>query len=85
MSNWDKLLRKVISLSADVRFEELRKILEFYGYNMQTPKGGSSHCIFRKEGCYPITIPKHKPIKTVYIKMVKAVIEMEETSNENNR
>lgn len=34
MSKWDKLLQRVCSLSADVRFEELKKILEDYGYSI---------------------------------------------------
>lgn len=36
-----------------------------------------SHCTFRKEGCRPVTIPKHEPIKKVYVEMVKEVIESE--------
>ncbi|MBQ5677179.1 MAG: toxin HicA, partial [Lachnospiraceae bacterium] len=59
MSKWDKLLNKIISLSKDVRFEELRKVLESYGYEMNAPKSGSSHYTFRKEGVHSITIPKH--------------------------
>lgn len=78
MSKWDKLLQRVCSLSADVRFEELKKILEDYGYSISAPSGGSSHYTFRKKGKPPITIPKHKPIKKVYISMVKEVIEKEE-------
>ena len=38
MSKWDKLIERVRSLSPDIRFEELRKILEEYGYEMQTPE-----------------------------------------------
>ena len=78
MSKWDKLLSKVCSLSADVRFQELKKILEDYGYTMYAPSSGSSHYTFRKQGKMPITIPKHKPINKVYIRMVKDVIENEE-------
>lgn len=48
MSKWDKLLEKIGSLSKDMRFNELRKVLESYGYEMHQPKGGSSHCTFRK-------------------------------------
>ena len=66
MSKWDKLLNKICTLSNDVRFDELKKILESYGYIMYSPKGGSSHYTFRKSGCYPITIPKHEPIKKTY-------------------
>ena len=44
---------------------------------MSQPKGGSSHCTFRKEGCRPVMIPKHEPIKKVYVEMVKEVIESE--------
>lgn len=78
MSKWDKLLQRVCSLSADVRFEELKKILEEYGYTVSSPSSGSSHYTFRKKGKPPITIPKHKTIKKVYISMVKEVIEGEE-------
>lgn len=46
-----------------MRFEELRKVLESYGYTMNAPKGGSSHYTFRKPGKQPITIPRHEPIK----------------------
>ena len=75
MSRFDKLLERITSLSKDMRFDELRKVLESYGYTMHSPKGGSSHYTFRKPGKMPITIPKHEPIKKVYVQMVKEVIE----------
>ena len=77
MSKWDKLLEKICSLSKDMRFNQLRKVLESYGYEMHQPKEGSSHCTFRKEGCRPVTIPMHEPVKKVYVEMVKEVIESE--------
>lgn len=83
MSKWDKLIRKICSLSKEVRFEELCKVLESYGYIMTWPKSGSSHYTFRKKGHPPITIPKHKPIKKIYVEMVKNVIESEAKDNEN--
>ena len=82
MSRFDKLLDRVKNLSSDVRFEELKIILESYGYTMNAPKGGSSHFTFRKHGKTPVTIPKHKPIKKVYIEMVKEIIEEEEEDSE---
>lgn len=82
MSQWDKLLTRICSLSNDVRFDELRKVLESYGYEMKGTSSGSSHFTFRKAGCAPITIPKHEPIKKVYVQMVKAVIESEENNDD---
>jgi predicted RNA binding protein YcfA (HicA-like mRNA interferase family) len=75
MSKWKKLLEKILLLSNDLRFEQLQKVLEEYGYNMTSPKSGSSHYTFRKKGKNPITIPKHEPIKKVYVEMVKKVVE----------
>ena len=39
MSKWDKLLVRIYSLSKDLRFDELRKVLESYGYQMSNPRG----------------------------------------------
>lgn len=62
----------------------IKKVLEYYGYQMSTPKGGSSHYTFRKKGHFPITIPKHEPIKKAYVEMVKQVIEREVTNDEKS-
>ena len=70
-------------MSKDLRFDELRKVLESYGYEMNSQKSGSSHYTFRKSGCNPITIPKHEPIKKVYVEMVKQIVESEANNNEN--
>ena len=34
MSKWDKLITRICNLSKDLRFDELRKVLESYGYEM---------------------------------------------------
>lgn len=83
ISKWDKLIVRICTLPKDVRFDELRKVLESYGYIMNAPKGGSSHYTFRKPGTQPITIPKHEPIKKVYVAMVKQVVESEAINDEN--
>ena len=75
MSKWDKLLARICTLSKDIRFDELRKVLESYGYEMNAPRSGSSHYTFRKKGC--------KPIKKVYVEVVKQIIESEERNDEN--
>ena len=84
MSAWEKLLARILSLSNDLRFTELRRVLEAYGYEMKQPKGGGSHYTFRKPGCMPITIPKHEPIKKTYVEMVKDVVESEGKNHEND-
>ncbi|MCM1103413.1 MAG: type II toxin-antitoxin system HicA family toxin [bacterium] len=83
MAKWEKLLARICSLSKDIRFEELRKVLESYGYKLYAPKGGGSHYTFRKQGCQPVTIPKHEPIKKVYVEMVKRIVESEAGYDEN--
>lgn len=84
MSRWDKLILRIRSLSKDMRFNEIRKVLEEYGYVLNMPRSGSSHCTFRKDGCSPITIPKHEPIKRIYIEMVREVVENENREKENS-
>ncbi len=80
MSKWDKLLNRIKSLDKDMRFAELSKILQSYGYTVSQPARGSSHYTFRKPGCNPVTIPNHEPIKVVYVRMVKEIVEAEETA-----
>lgn len=50
---------------------------------MNAPRSGSSHYTFRKKDCMPITIPKHEPIKKVYVEIVKQIVESEEINDEN--
>lgn len=83
MSSWDKLLQRILTLSNDLRFDELRKVLEAYGYELNAPRGGGSHVTFRKPGCSPITVPRHEPIKKVYVMMVRDIVESEASNNEN--
>lgn len=83
MSKWDKLIKRICTLSKDFRFDELRKVLESYGYVMNVPRSGSSHYTFRKPGHRPITIPKHEPIKKVYVEMVRLIVESEAENDEN--
>ncbi len=75
MSQFEKLLQRIRNLDKNLRFYELQKVLESYGYEMYAPSSGSSHRTFRKKGCVPITIPLHEPVKRAYVEMVKEVVE----------
>ena len=57
--------------------------MESYGYEMNALRGGSSHYTFRKQGCMLITIPKHEPIKKVYVEMARQIVESEEKNDED--
>ena len=47
-------------------------------------KYGTTYNIDRKYSeCQPITIPKHEPIKKVYVEMVKQIVESEAVNGEN--
>ena len=85
MTKWDKLLARICSLSNDLRFEELRRVLESHGYVAASPRSGSSHCTFRKKGCHTITIPRHEPIKRTYVEMVRQVVESEADDGADGR
>ena len=50
---------------------------------MNAPRSGSSHYTFRKQGCMPVTIPKHEPIKKVYVEMVRQIVESETKNDED--
>ena len=77
MSKKDKLIARIMSLDKNIRAEEITKVMEEMGYTPEFPSGGSSHCTFRKKGRNPITIPFHKPISVVYLKLVRDTIELE--------
>ena len=49
MSKWDKLIARICGLSKDLRFHELRKVLESYRYELNAPKSGSSHYPMRRK------------------------------------
>lgn len=84
MSQWDKLIKSILELSNDIRFDELKKVLEHYGYTINNPRKGSSHFTFRKPGSNPITIPKNQPIKKIYVKLVKEIVERELENEKDN-
>ncbi|MEA2027596.1 MAG: type II toxin-antitoxin system HicA family toxin [Campylobacterota bacterium] len=76
MSKKDKLLEAIKNNPKNVRFEDLKKILESIGY--KAINRGGSHYVFTKANATSLTIPFKKPVKVVYVKQVLNIIEQEE-------
>lgn len=74
MSQWDKLVSAILAKDKNLRFEDLSKALERIGYRKDHPRGGSSHYTFRKDGCFPITLPKQQPMNRAYIELVSEAV-----------
>ena len=76
LSRKDKLLKGMKNNPKDVNFDDLKKLLESYGYIAEN--SGGSHWVFRKDGYETQVIPRKKPVKAVYvIRALKAVGEWE--------
>ena len=74
MSKFEKLIEDLLSLSRDMRFDEIQKILEYYGFVMKQPRSGSSHYVFRHNNGKRICIPKANPVNKCYVKDVKNLL-----------
>ena len=82
MSKWQKLIEAILKRERNLRYEDLQKALFEMGYTVSQPRGGSSHYTFRKEGCMPITIPRHVPLNRAYIELVAREVERYLTEGE---
>lgn len=71
MSNVEKLLKNIENNPKNVRMAELKKLLEWYGYELVSING--SHHKFKKDGI-SIIVPYKKPIKEIYIKQVLQIL-----------
>ena len=74
MSRRMKLYAKIRQNPKDVRYEELKTLLELCGYSLRQTSGGS-HRWFVKPGCEPIHFPEHHPVGEVYVKKALKVLE----------
>jgi len=72
MSKKDKLLKAMKNNPKNIPFEDIKKLLESYGYICHN--SGGSHFVFRKELCEHVVIPYHKPIKAIYVKQVLMIL-----------
>lgn len=91
MSKRKKRLQKLRNSSKDVSFDELRSVLEDYGFELQNIVG--SHYTFRvmiDGNPHLLVIPFRRPIKPIYIKKALKLIdkieenEIEDFEHEDN-
>lgn len=73
LKSLDRLLRG--TSDANFSFDELRRVLLRLGFQEHAPGGGSSHRTFSHPEVRDIlTVPKHKPLKPVYVKKARTII-----------
>ena len=78
MSKKDKLLKTIKNNPKDVSFNDLKKLLENYGY--QANNTGGSHWVFRKQGAHEEVVPRKNPVKPYYV--IRALKSIDEQSDE---
>ena len=76
MTKLDKLIDNIVNNPKDVRFEDIDKVLKYYGFECRSSKSGSSHYTYFHVSLPDIlTIPKDRPIKAVYVKKAISAIQ----------
>jgi hypothetical protein len=73
MSKIDKLLTKMRNNPRDWKIEDIKAIADRFGIDYRQP--GTSHVTFRAKLGDKVTIPAHKPIKPIYIKLFITLID----------
>ncbi|MEM6428890.1 MAG: type II toxin-antitoxin system HicA family toxin [Deinococcota bacterium] len=76
MTKKEKLIQQLTSLPTDMRFSDVRKVLEWHGYELRRSSG--SHFMFRKDGFPRLDIPKRdgKTVARAYLKMIADALEL---------
>ena len=76
MTKRDKLLKKIRQHPKNVSFQELRTLLEAFGFELQRTRG-SHHSFVRKSGGRKrlLAVPYAHPLKAVYVRMALALID----------
>ena len=78
------MIQRIQELDKNMRFEELRKILEYYGYRMGGLPVEAVTKLSVSLAAIPSPSPCTDPIKRAYVEMVKNVVESEENDDEND-
>lgn len=70
MTKTTKLYERIKNNPHDIRFEDIRKLLEYFGFELRRQSSGTSHFVFFKDGCGPITVPYRRPLKAYIVKEI---------------
>lgn len=73
MGQREKLLERMRNNPKDVTFDDLDKLLQWHGFQRRTSSG--SHQVYTRPGSNPLTVPKARPLKAVYVRQALALIE----------
>ena len=85
MGKLKKLIVQFLKQPPEVRFEDVRYILEAFGFEEKRSKG--SHHIFRDSQARKITVPKKggQKVKGVYVQQIVELLNLEEWNDEDNK
>ena len=81
MSNAAKLVAKMRKNSRDCRIEDLKVIARSLG--IDDDQHGTSHVIFRHAFAGRPSVPAHRPIKPVYVRLFVELVDTVGRTNEN--
>ncbi|WP_406678092.1 type II toxin-antitoxin system HicA family toxin [Neomoorella carbonis] len=74
MSQIEKLLKAIKRNPRDVPWEDIDKVLKYYGFNCRH-QGGSHYNYYHPELVEILTIPRRRPVKAIYVKQALELIE----------
>jgi len=78
MSKKEKLIERLLRKPVDMRFDEVRVILEYYGFTLDNKNQKGSHFVFFKEDLQ-ITVPVHNHVvKRTYLQIIIEMLGMED-------
>jgi hypothetical protein len=79
VSNARKLIAKMRRNPRDWRIEDLKVVAESLGINHD--QHGTSHVVFRHANAGRLSVPAHRPIKPVYVRLF---VDLVDRTGENN-
>lgn len=80
MGQREKLLERIRNNPKDVAFDDLDKLLQWHGFERRNP--GGSHYVYSRAGATHLTVPRARPLRSVYVRQALALLESLQESEE---